>query len=136
MNGPRSARCALVEVSVRETAEARGELLARYFRPEEAAALRGRQARSVAGVLAVKRAVCALLGEATEARQVVIGYDERGAPRLISVGSLSRGDEFGTTPSPWISISISHTRDRAYGCAAIDEGAGDHLDPADTGVRR
>jgi phosphopantetheinyl transferase (holo-ACP synthase) len=87
-----------------------------HFSPEEVAAFGKRRAQSVAGALALKRALVRLwaaAGAATAAaapRDFELGHHASGAPRLVAAPEgVALADVF---------VSISHTRQWAYGLAA------------------
>jgi hypothetical protein len=112
------ARAALAVVAIESlrAPEARAALLEACFSPAEAAALGPRHPRTTAGFLAVKDALCELYAELAPSRAVaprdfVLGHDERGAPVVIEAPPLEAA----------LSISLSHTRDHAYGLAVADE---------------
>jgi phosphopantetheinyl transferase (holo-ACP synthase) len=113
--GARAALATVAIASVRP-AEARARLLEACCSPAEAAELAPRHPRTTAGFLAVKDALCELYGElaptlAVARRDFVLGHDERGAPIVVAAPPLEAA----------LSISISHTRDHAYGLAVADE---------------
>jgi phosphopantetheinyl transferase (holo-ACP synthase) len=136
VNGParRAARgidAALESVDVGAAAAARETVLAQHFRQSEVEALAGRHVRSVAGWLAAKRAVLALLGRLlpelrlTE-RDVVIARGPSGRPVVRRVAELSFQSDSSRIRDFRISLSISHTRARAWGLAVLDEAARGH----------
>lgn len=83
------------------------------FSPGEIAALGSRRAQSVAGALALKRALVRLwadAGAAAAPRDFELGHHASGAPRLVAAPQgVALADVF---------VSISHTRQWAYGLAA------------------
>jgi len=91
----------------------RGRIEEEHFSPAEIAALGGRRAQSVAGALALKRALVRLWAAASTAaapRDFELGHHASGAPRLVAApAGVALADVF---------ISISHTRQWAYGLAA------------------
>jgi len=93
-------------------AERRG-IEAEHFSPAEIAALGGRRAQSVAGALALKQALVRLWAEAGAAaapRDFELGHHASGAPRLVAApAGVALTD---------VHVSISHTRQWAYGLAA------------------
>jgi hypothetical protein len=113
----RRAHAALATVPIAAAAAHRAELLASHFSPVEAAALGRRPPGTTAGFLAVKAALCELYQgleppRAVSALDFVLGHDGRGAPVLLAAPPL---------PGRVLTISLSHTRDRAYGLAVADE---------------
>ena len=92
----------------------RGRIEEEHFSPAEVAALGKRRAQSVAGALALKRALVRLWADAGVAaaapRDFELGHHASGAPRLVAApAGVALAD---------VSISISHTRQWAYGLAA------------------
>ena len=84
------------------------------FSPAEVAAFGKRSAQSVAGALALKRALVRIWADAGEAhtapRDFELGHLSSGAPRLVAApAGVALADVF---------VSISHTRQWAYGLAA------------------
>ncbi|MHB8837045.1 MAG: 4'-phosphopantetheinyl transferase superfamily protein [Candidatus Methylomirabilia bacterium] len=84
-----------------------------HFSPAEVAAFGKRRAQSVAGALALKRALVRLwaaAGAAAAPRDFELGHHASGAPRLVAApAGVAFADVF---------VSISHTRQWAYGLAA------------------
>jgi hypothetical protein len=109
-------RACLVPVPLAEVALRRDEVLARSFSPAEAAALQGRADRSVAGRLALKRALADLWplllpGSAPQPADFAIASAADGGPVLAAA------------PGPAalrasVRVSISHSRTTAWGLAA------------------
>lgn len=96
-----------------------------HFARAEAAELTSRHPRTTAGALAAKEALCELYeafapSRHFTSRDFILGHDESGAPVLHSGPALE--GRCGSRQGPW--ISISHTRDQAYGLAVLDEVAG------------
>jgi phosphopantetheinyl transferase (holo-ACP synthase) len=93
----------------------RGRIEAEHFSPAEVAALGGRRAQSVAGALALKQALVRVWAGASAPvaatpRDFELGHHENGAPRLVAApAGVALAD---------VSVSISHTRQWAYGLAA------------------
>lgn len=85
------------------------------FSPEEIADLGRRRVQSLAGFLALKRALAGLCIEAGAAsaqpRDFVLGHRANGAPRLLD-------DPAGLVPGK-VLVSVSHTRRWAYALAAL-----------------
>ena len=84
-----------------------------HFSPGEIAGLGSRRVQSLAGALALKRAlvrVWAGAGTAVAPRDFEIGHHDNGAPRLVAApAGVALADVY---------VSISHTRQWAYGLAA------------------
>ncbi len=94
----------------------RGRIEADDFLPAEVAALGSRRAQSVAGALVLKRALVRLWADAginTAPRDFELGHHASGAPRLLTAPA-------GIDPAD-VFVSISHTRQWAYGLAALGE---------------
>jgi phosphopantetheine--protein transferase-like protein len=108
-------RSRLETLAVASVEAERRQIEEQHFSPEEIAALASRRHQSLAGSLALKRALAALWADAgcaaADPRDFVLFRHESGAPRLAAapVG----------IPLADVSISISHTRQWAYGLAAI-----------------
>jgi phosphopantetheinyl transferase (holo-ACP synthase) len=102
-------------VEVAAVAAARERIEGEDFSPAEVAALGGRRAQSLAGALALKRALVGVWAAAGVAAPCVpgdfeLGHHPSGAPRLASApAGLAPADVF---------VSIAHTRRWAYGLAA------------------
>jgi len=93
----------------------RGRIEEEHFSPAEVAALGSRRAQSVAGALALKRALVGLWADAgvpvaAVPRNFELGHHDSGAPRLVAAPEgVALADVY---------VSISHTRQWAYGLAA------------------
>jgi phosphopantetheinyl transferase (holo-ACP synthase) len=124
---PVLSRIAAVEIA---TIEADRDAFAeRELSPAEAAGLRGRRAQSLAGALALKRALAALWAASGRSavagsRDFTLARDPRGAPRLVDAPGGAAG----------ACVSISHTREFAYGLAAV-EAVGAAADADDAATR-
>jgi len=96
----------------------RALIVEEHFAPGEIADLGNRRVQSLAGFLALKRALVDLwAGAGTAApRDFELGHHESGAPRIVAAPA-------GVVPESTL-ISISHTRTWAYGLAAIREREG------------
>ena len=119
----RVANC-LESVEISEVRRERPAILARDFQPIEAEALRAGPARTVAGFVALKRALVALArslapGVEASARDFALGHDAGGAP---IVTSLPRGVE-ALLRRGRLRVSISHTSTTAHGLAAFQEAS-------------
>jgi phosphopantetheinyl transferase (holo-ACP synthase) len=116
----RKLLCATAEVSVDLARENRETLLLRFFSCGEGCALRPRHPASTAGALAAKRALCALVRVLSpeaqvEERDFVLAHDRLGAPFVSEVSPKV------PMAARELAISITHTRRRALGLAAIGE---------------
>ncbi len=98
---------------------ARRQIEEEHFSPAEIAAFGKRRAQSVAGALALKRALVRLwagAGAAAAPRDFELGHHASGAPRLVAAPpGVALADVF---------VSISHTRQWAYGLAAAGSRCG------------
>jgi len=114
------SRAALATVAIADVASERLKLEAEHFSPAERAALAGRHVQSLAGRLALKRALCDLLGPECVGTRLapcdfVILETAGGAPALGAVpGALSSA---AAGPLGRLFVSISHTKARAVGLA-------------------
>jgi phosphopantetheinyl transferase (holo-ACP synthase) len=94
----------------------RGRIEERHFSAGEISDLGKRRVQSLAGFLALKRALAALWADAghpapAEPRDFELAHYPSGAPRLVAVpAGVALADVF---------VSISHTRQWAYGLAVI-----------------
>jgi len=92
----------------------RGRIEEEHFSPAEVAAFGKRRAQSVAGALALKRALVRLWAAAgatpAAPRDFELGHHASGAPRLVAAPAGVGLEN--------VSVSISHTRQWAYGLAA------------------
>ncbi len=130
-------RWSLVSVPIAPVAATREVVLAEHFTPIEVGVLLPRHPRTTAGWLAVKRALLEVLRGHGEhqllcERDLTLSYGTGGRPHLRHVDKLSSDDDFGKTVLSLTSISISHTRARAWGLAVLDEEdcglAGNHFE--------
>jgi phosphopantetheinyl transferase (holo-ACP synthase) len=107
-------RSRLKSLAVISAASGRSGLEERHFSPSEIAELGGRAVQSLAGFLALKSALAALwadAGAAASPRDFVLSHHPGGAPRIVEA-----------PPGPdGVCVSISHTRNWAYGLAAYSE---------------
>ena len=109
-------------VRIAEVRDQAAELLARHFAPEEAAGLAVKPAQSLAGALALKRALVQLFREADPRAEVTerdfhLTHDGDGAPRVIGWPGSARA---AVAPCA-VRVSISHSRTTACGVAAYQE---------------
>ena len=114
-------RACLARVTLSEVARDRAGILREAFDPSEQAALEGRPDRSVAGRLALKRALVDLWeilvpGVPAASRDFVLDRLPSGAPGLRSAPG----------PVAWstVRVSISHSPDLAAGLAVGPEAGG------------
>jgi len=110
----RTAGSYLDTLQVAATEAERPRIEAEHFSPAEIAALGGRRAQSVAGALALKQALVRLWAgagaPAAAPRDFELWHHASGAPRLVAApAGVALADVF---------VSISHTRQWAYGLAA------------------
>jgi phosphopantetheinyl transferase (holo-ACP synthase) len=103
----------LKSLAVMSAARGRELIEERHFSSGEIAELAGRSVQSVAGFLALKSALAALWADAGAAhpspRDFVLSHHSGGAPRIVQA-----------PPGPAnVFVSISHTRNWAYGLAAL-----------------
>jgi phosphopantetheinyl transferase (holo-ACP synthase) len=112
----RPAAAQLETLQVAAVDAERGQIEEEHFSPREIADLGSRRVQSIAGALALKRALVRLwsaAGAATVPREFEIGHHANGAPRLAAApGGVSLADVY---------VSISHTRQWAYGLTALAE---------------
>ena len=117
----RSVHSSLERVSIDEVENNWERIGQECFTAEERTALASRKAQTRAGFLAVKRALVALhagVGEKPrfKEKEFVLTHNARGAPKLVRSPFKGGGTIF---------LSISHTREQAYGLAALAEDDGD-----------
>jgi phosphopantetheinyl transferase (holo-ACP synthase) len=105
----------LASLAIAEVEAERDAIEARDFSPEEIADLGRRRVQSLAGSLALKRALIALWGEAGFApvapRDIELAHRDSGAPQVVAA---PRG-------LPAALVSIAHTRAWAYGLAVLPQ---------------
>lgn len=121
LGGEGELRCVVATIAISEVRAGLEAHRERHFSEREAAELLTKHPRTTAGFLATKQALCELYATASPQQRVstkdfVLGHDERGAPRLLERPRL---EVEGSRQGPW--ISISHTRDHAYGLAVMHE---------------
>jgi phosphopantetheinyl transferase (holo-ACP synthase) len=114
----RPVRSVLVTVDLEEVHLNREALLHSCFTEDERIELSRRHVRSTAGRLALKRAVRQIVavGVSPSLRDIVLGRGPNGRPVLLSLGA----DPAGPLPDG-LFVSISHTRNTAYGLAVLQE---------------
>lgn len=110
-------RSALEVLAIADVEREREELSERCFSPGERAEVGGRRVQTTAGFLAAKRALVRLWGElgcgTPRERDFVLTHRPSGAPAVASAPGLPPGLE--------LRVSISHTRQHAYGLAVAAE---------------
>lgn len=122
MDEARVIHSRLERLSIAEVERDRAALEERFLDAAERAELQGRRAQSVAGFLALKRALAQLVaglpgaGAPTE-RDFLLTHHPNGALRCTLSAELLR--RLGTPPR--LHLSVSHTRDWAYGLAVREE---------------
>ncbi|NOZ02247.1 MAG: hypothetical protein GXP54_10210 [Deltaproteobacteria bacterium] len=112
----------LRSVAIEEVRKDRLGTLERHFTPSERAAVKGRAAPTVAGMLALKLAVRALSGrvgirEVPQTREIELGHESDGRP-LVRVFPGWSGSGFGGS----MFVSISHDQQNAWGVATLQQG--------------
>ncbi len=110
-------------IAMADVAAQRDLFEAQYLTEAEIEATANRHVQTVAGFVAVKRALCTLyarlgLGKWSE-RDFVLTHTANGAPTIISCPPC-RHDESGA-PALGLHISIAHTKQHAYGLAVYQE---------------
>lgn len=124
MNPPGHARIAsrVGMLLIAEVEQERESIMREHFTEGERLQLRERHVRTVAGFLAVKRALVRLAGDCdpdvvVSERDFVLSHKENGAPVVCS-GPDCRLTP-GGVPSPLLRVSVSHTKLNAYGLAVF-----------------
>ena len=115
----REVRSFLETIPIEEVERDRAALLAAHFSDRERQALAARSARSVAGDLALKRALVSLAaarGATRAERDFEIGRAANGAPCV-----LSAPPGFSYAPGGPVLVSISHGKRTACGLAVPRE---------------
>jgi len=113
-------RSRLETLAIAEVEAARDTIEARDFSPAEIADLGRRRVQSLAGFLALKRALVALWRDA--------GFAAAAAPRDVELAHRASGaPQVAAAPPglPEALVSIAHTRHWAYGLAVLPQSA-DH----------
>ncbi len=124
-----AGRCVVVAEAIADIAAQRATLLQHHFGPAEIAYQEGRHARTTAGLLAAKRALRELCHQLCPDRafresNFRLGHDAAGAPRLEAILEDLGGERWQESELlEMLFISISHTRDWAYGYALLEEAA-------------
>lgn len=114
----------LERVAIAEVREDASSVTGRCFTDRELAELTGKRAQTMAGFLALKKALVALFasldaGATFSERDFVLAHDEDGAPRIISSPPPPKSEDQCAMKTPC--ISIAHTREWAYGLAVCQE---------------
>ncbi len=102
----------------------REEVLFSSFSKRERDEYAGRSMQSLAGAVALKRAVLCYLGDeahspALSERDIELGHSEKGAPRIVTLSGLPAKQAAKTIDR--LHISVSHTRTQAYGLVVVQE---------------
>lgn len=123
----RLVRSALSSVKIADVAARREELLREHCTADERGELASRHVQSLAGSLALKQALAALLTSPHDPRAVRLDELEirrraDGAP-VVTRCPAGLGSD-GAAGCPSLCVSISHTRDTAVGLAAVAEPVG------------
>ncbi|HOE67995.1 MAG TPA: hypothetical protein PLO62_15860 [Candidatus Hydrogenedentes bacterium] len=110
-------------IAVPDVASRRNSIETQCLTETEIEATANRHVQTVAGFVAVKRALCGVcarlgLGEWSE-RDFVLTHTANGAPRIAACPKRLC-DENGA-PMPGLYISIAHTKQHAYGLAVYQE---------------
>jgi phosphopantetheinyl transferase (holo-ACP synthase) len=115
----------LETVDIAQVKASRADWIARHFDAEEAGQLDGMRDQTLAGFVAVKRALCGVgreaLGLHAAASQFHLDREESGAPRLRACVGLD--GESAERFARGVHISLSHSRTTAYGLAVWQESA-------------
>ena len=111
-------RLFMESVAIAAVTADREKIAAADFTPGELAAIAGRRVQTMAGFLALKKALVALYGTVAPAipcRPIdfVLAHRASGAPYLAFAPPIP-GD-------PLLAVSVSHTRGWAYGLAALQD---------------
>lgn len=97
------------------------DLMDTAFTRLEQQELHHRHVRSTAGMLALKKALCSLLGQKTGAKftekSFVLSHTDSGKPILVSRPPFLKD----SNPTQTLFLSISHSRHTAYGLAVLQE---------------
>ncbi len=131
---PRTADSFMEVVPVADIAASAKETLARHFSEAERHRFEGRPARTIAGQVALKIAVCRLartrLGADLRTPEVAISRTSVGAPVISGVENDDRRVREALLRR--VLVSISHSRKSAVGLAVLADG---NPDRSDTGRR-
>jgi phosphopantetheinyl transferase (holo-ACP synthase) len=114
--GKREVWSCLEAVSTKDTARDTGAVLEAYFTGREIEKIKDGRVETICGNLAVKRAAKKVLFaggfSGLSEKSIEIGRGKDGAPQVIFCRDDIAGEE--------IRVSISHTRDTAYGLAVYE----------------
>lgn len=124
MNGSVPVHTSIVRVPVASARRARVRWLERYCSDAEARRLEQRPVQSLAGDIALKRALAGLFSILADGRQFVerdfvVDRTREGAPRLAGFPSLRTPTKRDLRAR--LSVSITHTSTNAYGLAVYGE---------------
>lgn len=101
---------------------ARSGIMRRNFSPTETDRLKNVPLQSIAGMLALKKAVAKMAADVCGVRmsgkEFVLSNDKNGAPRLVALPAKSG---VGMPDKKDIRISISHSKTHAYGLAVLQQ---------------
>jgi phosphopantetheinyl transferase (holo-ACP synthase) len=107
-------------VSLASVKRARRGFMRRNFYPKETDRLNNAPLQTIAGMIALKRAlkklIAAVCGARTGAKEIVLSHDKNGAPRLVALAQKA-----GMPDKKNIRISISHSKTHAYGLAVLQQ---------------
>ena len=94
----------------------------RNFSPKETGRLINAPLQTIAGMIALKRAmvkmIAAVCGQRMSGKNIVLSHDKNGAPRLVV---LPQKAGTGMPDKKNIRISVSHSKTHAYGLAVISQ---------------
>jgi phosphopantetheinyl transferase (holo-ACP synthase) len=107
-------------ISLAETANNRMVLESGCFTERESSS--SLSLKTLAGLVCIKKAVCAALAErvfglAALEKEIVLGHDANGAPMIKEMPAAAQRKIRS------LCVSLSHTKDLACGCAVIEEEA-------------
>lgn len=99
---------------------ARSDIMRRNFSPKETNRLNNAPLQSIAGMLALKKALAKMTadvcGKRMNGKNIVLSIEKNGAPRLVALPAKSGA---GMPDKKDIRISISHSKTHAYGLAVF-----------------
>jgi phosphopantetheinyl transferase (holo-ACP synthase) len=109
-------------VSLAGVKRARSGIIRRNFSPKETDRLNDAPLQSIAGMLALKKAlakmIAAVCGVRMGGKEIVLSNDKNGGPRLVALPAKSGS---GMPDKKDIRISISHSKTHAYGLAVLKQ---------------
>jgi phosphopantetheinyl transferase (holo-ACP synthase) len=107
-------------VSLAGVKRAKSGIMRRNFSPKEKGRLINAPHQTIAGMLALKRAlkkmIAAVCGARTGAKEIALSHDKNGAPRLVALAQKA-----GMPDKKNIRISVSHSKTHAYGLAMLQQ---------------